>query len=82
MHTVTCSVRSTRSSPTRHRPDRGAPHSLGAPLNTHAFDEALFVVEGELTFQIAETAWVEPPPWALQPIPEITVVGPQITTQS
>src|SRR4051794_12290024 len=26
----------------------------------------------------AEAAGVEPPPWALQPLPEITVVGPQI----
>ena len=29
----------------------------------------------------AETAGVEPPPWALQPIPEVTVVGPQIAAQ-
>ena len=26
----------------------------------------------------AEAAGVEPPEWALQPIPEVTVVGPQI----
>lgn len=30
----------------------------------------------------AEAAGVEPPRWALEPIPEITVVGPQITTQT
>ena len=29
----------------------------------------------------AEAAGVEPPDWALQPIPEITVVGPQIAAQ-
>ena len=29
----------------------------------------------------AEAAGVEPPDWALQPIPEITVVGPQIASQ-
>ena len=30
----------------------------------------------------AEQAGIEPPQWALQPIPEVTVVGPQITTQA
>ena len=30
----------------------------------------------------AEAAGVEPPQWALQPIPEITVVGPQIAAQA
>ena len=29
----------------------------------------------------AEAAGVEPPQWALQPIPEVTVVGPQIAAQ-
>jgi quercetin dioxygenase-like cupin family protein len=29
----------------------------------------------------AEQAGVEPPQWALQPIPEVTVVGPQIAAQ-
>jgi quercetin dioxygenase-like cupin family protein len=28
----------------------------------------------------ADAAGVEPPEWALQPIPEVTVVGPQIAT--
>lgn len=105
------------------------PQSPGPPSHTHAFDEAFYVLDGELTFQIAdvlstktpgetsfaprdvphtlanlsdrparyalvctpagfERHWariaaeadgVEPPPWALQPIPEVTVVGPQIT---
>jgi hypothetical protein len=27
----------------------------------------------------AEAAGVEPPPWALQPIPEVTVVGPPLS---
>jgi quercetin dioxygenase-like cupin family protein len=30
----------------------------------------------------AEAAGVEPPQWAMQPIPEITVVGPQIAAQA
>jgi quercetin dioxygenase-like cupin family protein len=104
------------------------PPNAGPPLHTHDFDEAFYMLEGELTFQVsdalatkgagevsfaarnvahtlanhgdgaaryvlvctpagferhwariaAEAAGVEPPPWALQPIPEITVVGPPI----
>jgi quercetin dioxygenase-like cupin family protein len=103
-------------------------HRAGPPLHTHDFDEAYYVLEGELIFQVedaleikgagevsfaprnvahtlanhtdanaryvlvcapagferhwacmaAEAAGVEPPEWALQPIPEVTVVGPQI----
>jgi hypothetical protein len=30
----------------------------------------------------ADAAGVEPPQWALQPIPEVTVVGPQIAAQA
>ena len=30
----------------------------------------------------ADAAGVEPPKWALQPIPEVTVVGPQIAAQA
>jgi quercetin dioxygenase-like cupin family protein len=105
-----------------------APHNAGPPLHTHDFDEAFYMLEGELIFQVedalvtkgagelsfaprnvphalanhsdlparyvlvctpagferhwariaAEAAGVEPPQWALQPIPEVTVVGPQI----
>ena len=101
----------------------------GPPLHTHEFDEAFYVLEGELIFQVedelitkragelafvprnvahalanhsdAEARYllvctpaglerhfaraaaarqgVEPPDWALQPSPEVTVVGPQIT---
>ena len=104
------------------------PQNPGPPLHTHDFDEAFYMLEGELIFQVedaratkgsgevsfaprnvahalanhsdaparyvlvctpagferhwarvaAEAAGVEPPDWALQPIPEITVVGPQI----
>ena len=104
------------------------PRSAGPPLHTHDFDEAFYMVEGELVFQVektlatkgpgevsfaprnaphtlanhseaparyvlvctpagferqwarmsAEAAGVEPPDWALQPIPEVTVVGPPI----
>jgi quercetin dioxygenase-like cupin family protein len=104
------------------------PHTAGPPLHTHDFDEAFYLLEGELIFQVEETlatkgagelsfaprnaahtlanhsdaparymlvcipagferhwgrtaaeaAGVEPPQWALQPIPEITVVGPPI----
>jgi quercetin dioxygenase-like cupin family protein len=108
------------------------PHSAGPPLHTHDFDEAFYLLEGELVFQVddarvtkgaselyfaarnvphalanhsdrparyvlvctpagferhwariaADAAGVEPPQWALQPIPEITVVGPPIAAQT
>jgi quercetin dioxygenase-like cupin family protein len=104
------------------------PHTAGPPLHTHDFDEAFYMLEGELLFQVeddlvtkragelsfaprnvahalanhsdaparyalvcapagferhwaratAEAAGVEPPQWALGPIPEVTVVGPPI----
>ena len=103
-------------------------HSAGPPLHTHDFDEAFYMLEGELIFQVdeelavkgagelsfaprnvahtlanhsetparyvlvctpagferhwarlaAEQAGLEPPQWALQPVPEVTVVGPPI----
>ena len=108
------------------------PHTAGPPLHTHDFDEAFYMLEGELIFQVeealatkgpgehsfalrnvahtlanhsdaparyllvctpsgferhwarmaAETAGLEPPAWALQPIPEVTVVGPPIAAES
>jgi quercetin dioxygenase-like cupin family protein len=108
------------------------PHSAGPPLHTHDFDEASYMLAGELIFQVAdslvtkragelsfaprnvahtlanhsnaparyvlvctpagferhwarvaaEQAGVAPPQWALQPVPEITVVGPQIAAQA
>jgi catechol 2,3-dioxygenase-like lactoylglutathione lyase family enzyme/quercetin dioxygenase-like cupin family protein len=104
------------------------PHNAGPPLHVHDFDEAFYMLEGELIFQVddtlvtkgagelsfaarrvahslanhsdgparyllvctpagferhwariaADAAGIEPPEWALQPIPEVTVVGPQI----
>jgi quercetin dioxygenase-like cupin family protein len=108
------------------------PHTAGPPLHTHDFDEAFYMLDGELIFQVedalvtkgagelsfaprnvahalanhsddaaryvlvctpagferhwariaAEAAGVQPPQWALQPIPEVTVVGPQIAAQA
>jgi quercetin dioxygenase-like cupin family protein len=107
------------------------PHNPGPPLHIHDFDEAFYLLEGELTFQIeqtivtkgagelafvprnvphalanqteaparyvlictpagferhwarvaAEASGVDPPKWALQPIPAVTIVGPQIGAQ-
>jgi quercetin dioxygenase-like cupin family protein len=108
------------------------PHSAGPPLHVHDFDEAFYVLDGELIFQVehaleakgagelcfaprnaahalanhasaparyllvctpagferhwarigAEVAGIEPPQWALQPIPRVTVVGPPIAAQA
>ena len=108
------------------------PHSAGPPLHTHDFDEAFYMLDGELIFQVeaalatkgagelsfaprnkahalanhsdaparyvlvctpagferhwariaSEAAGVDPPRWALQPIPKVTVVGPQIAAQA
>ena len=108
------------------------PHSAGPPLHTHDFDEAFYMLEGTLIFQVedavvtkdagelsfaprnvahtlanhsdaparyvlvctpagferqwarmaAEVAGVEPPRWALEAIPEVRVVGPQIAAQA
>jgi quercetin dioxygenase-like cupin family protein len=105
------------------------PHSAGPPLHRHDFDEAFYLLEGQLIFQVgdmlvtkaagelafaprnvahalanpsdvsaryllvctpagferhfariaAEAAGVDPPQWALQPVPEVTRVGPPIT---
>lgn len=104
----------------------GAP---GPPLHSHAFDEAFYVLDGELTFQVgnrktkgkpgdlvfarrgvphtlenagdtparyllvltpsgferefarraARDAGTAPPQWALQPIPQISYIGPRIS---
>jgi mannose-6-phosphate isomerase-like protein (cupin superfamily) len=108
--------------------NRVGPDFAGPPLHHHDFDEAFYVLEGELTFQLreelftrrqgelafaprgvphtfanlsgaparfvlvctpagferyfarmaAEREGVDPPEWALQPIPPVTTVGPQI----
>jgi quercetin dioxygenase-like cupin family protein len=102
--------------------------SAGPPLHLHDFDEAFYMLEGELIFQVEDELFtkragefafvprnvahalanhtdadaryllvctpaglerhfarmaaasedVEPPDWALQPPPEVIVVGPQI----
>ena len=104
------------------------PRGAGPPLHMHDFDEAFYMLDGELIFQLDEAlvtkaagevffaprnvahalanhsdaparyllvctpggferhwariaaaaAGVQPPQWALQPIPDITLVGPQI----
>jgi quercetin dioxygenase-like cupin family protein len=101
----------------------------GPPLHRHEFDEAFYVIEGELVFQLgderrtvragelafapggvphtfanlsdaparqliictpagfermfarlaAERRGIEPPEWAMQPIPEVTKLGPPLT---
>jgi len=57
-------------------------HTVGPPLHTHDFDEAFYMLEGELIFMAAEAEGVEPPEWALKPIPEITIVGPPIDAEA
>jgi quercetin dioxygenase-like cupin family protein len=102
--------------------------AAGPPLHSHAFDEAFYVLEGELTFQLEEEVMTahsgelifaprgvphtlanqsaeparfllvfapagfereiarrtaretgtETPPWALQPIPQVSYLGPPI----
>ena len=108
-----------------------AARSPGPPLHLHDFDEAFYMLEGELIFQVEDELFtkragelafvprnvahalanhsdadaryllvctpaglerhfaraaaaaqgVEPPDWALQPSPEIIVVGPQIARE-
>jgi mannose-6-phosphate isomerase-like protein (cupin superfamily) len=105
---------------------------VGPPLHHHDFDEAFYVLEGELAFRLreeivrvgpgelafaprgvshtfanlsdaparqliictpagferyfarmaAERHGAEPPDWALQPLPEVTTVGPPIDPES
>jgi mannose-6-phosphate isomerase-like protein (cupin superfamily) len=105
---------------------------VGPPLHHHDFDEAFYVLEGELAFRLrdeivragpgelvfaprgvphtfanlsdaparqliictpagferyfarmaAERHGTEPPDWALQPVPEVTTVGPPIDPES
>ena len=113
--------------------DNTVPANWPGPfLHKHDFDEAFYVLEGELVFQVedvvitkragelafaprgvahtlanhsdaparyvlvctpagferhwariaAEATGVEPPRWALQPIPEVTVVGPPIAAHA
>jgi len=66
----------------------------GPRLHAYDFDEALYVLEGTLVFQLgdelvqagpgdlvfarmaADRRGAEPPAWAMQPIPEVTALGP------
>ena len=107
------------------------PHTAGPPLHTHDFDEAFYMLEGELIFQVEDALVTKgagelsfaprnvashagqsqrraralrarlharglraplgarrrrggrgrAAAWALQPIPEVTVVGPPIAAE-
>jgi quercetin dioxygenase-like cupin family protein len=64
---------------------RGVPHTLA----NHAGAPARYVLvctpagfERHWARTAAEAAGVEPPQWALQPIPEVTVVGPPIAARA
>jgi hypothetical protein len=64
------------------------PHTQGPFLHTHDFDEAFYVIDGELirvgtgdlafARRIAKRSGEEPPEWALQPTPQVIRVGPRI----
>ena len=63
-----------------------APRNVPHALANHSDAPARYVLvctpagfERHWARVAAETAGVEPPPWALQPIPEIRVVGPPIS---
>ena len=108
------------------------PSFPGPPLHVHDFDEAFYVLSGELTFRVeddlftkragalafvprglrhtlanrsgapasyllvctpagfersfarrrAEQEGIEPPGWALEPVPEVVVVGPRLGEES
>jgi quercetin dioxygenase-like cupin family protein len=62
-----------------------APRNVAHTLANHGDASARYVLvctpagfERHWARTAAEQAGIEPPPWALQPIPEVTVVGPQI----
>jgi quercetin dioxygenase-like cupin family protein len=62
-----------------------APRNVAHALANHSDAPARYVLvctpaglERHWARVAAEAAGVEPPQWALQPIPEVTVVGPQI----
>jgi hypothetical protein len=65
-----------------------APRNVPHALANHSYAPARYVLvctpagfERHWARLAAEAAGVEPPPWALQPIPEVTVVGPPIAAQ-
>jgi quercetin dioxygenase-like cupin family protein len=62
-----------------------APHNVPHTLANHSDAPARYLLictpagfERHWARVAAEAAGLEPPQWALQPIPEVTVVGPQI----
>ncbi|MGB0098076.1 MAG: cupin domain-containing protein [Solirubrobacteraceae bacterium] len=63
---------------------RGVPHTLANPTESPA--RYLLVLtppgfERELARRAANEAGVKPPKWTLQPIPEVTYLGPKIGPQ-
>jgi hypothetical protein len=66
-----------------------APRNVAHTLANHSDAPARYVLvctpagfERHWARIAAEAAGIAPPQWALQPIPEITVVGPQIAAQT
>jgi quercetin dioxygenase-like cupin family protein len=66
-----------------------APRNVPHALANHSESPARYMLvcapagfERHWARMMAEVAGTEPPEWALQPIPEITVVGPQITARA
>ena len=66
-----------------------APRNVAHTLANHSGSSARYVLvctpagfERHWARIAAEAAGIEPPQWALQPIPEVTVVGPQIAAQA
>jgi mannose-6-phosphate isomerase-like protein (cupin superfamily) len=66
-----------------------APRNVAHALANHGDAPARYLVictpagfERHWARTAAEAAGVEPPQWALQPIAEVTVVGPQIAAQA
>ncbi len=64
-----------------------APRNVAHTLANHSAAAARYMLvctpagfERHWARTAAEAAGVEPPEWALQPLPEVTVVGPQIAT--
>jgi quercetin dioxygenase-like cupin family protein len=66
-----------------------APRNVAHTLANHSDAPARYLLictpagfERQWGRMAAETAGVEPPEWALQPIPEVTILGPPIEAQT
>jgi quercetin dioxygenase-like cupin family protein len=66
-----------------------APRNVPHALANHSDAPARYLLicapagfERHWALVAAEAAGIAPPPWALKPIPEVTVVGPQIPAQA